>query len=69
MKTFKLLSFLIYYFIYFAWVKYFFDKGRRGAKGPSLPLKSLPTPDSPDALFLLSAGFYYCALILPGSFR
>jgi len=41
----------------------FFDKGRPGAKGPCLPLKSLPTPDPPDALFIGIAGFYAGALI------
>jgi len=42
---------------------FFFDKGRQEAKGPSLPLKSLPTPKLPDALLPRSAGFSAAALI------
>jgi len=41
----------------------FFDKGRLEAKGPYLPLKTLPTPESPDALLMLSACFSAGALI------
>jgi len=57
---------LYYFFLYSSYNDYqllinyfaFLDKGRRGANGPSLPLKSLPTPDLPDALLLLSACFF-----------
>jgi len=41
----------------------FFDKGRQGADGPFLPLKSLPTPKLPDALLPCGDCFSDAALI------